>query len=370
MAAPLAGARRPSRRGRLRPAQVLLSRLLPVSLRRRPLGGALPQLRADRRGLALLPHARPQRPASDGVGRLRSAGRELRSEDGRPPESHDRAQHRDLSPPDGHDGALLRLVARDQLDRPGVLPLDAVVLPAHARARPRLPGDRAAVVVPELQDDPRERAGRAGPLLALRERGHEEGPRAVVLRDHGVRRASARRPRRHRLARADQADADQLDRAQRGRRGRLRAARSRRAADRLHDAPRHAVRRHLHGPRPRAPAGRRAHDGRAARGRRGLQGPGSPPERDRAPLHGEGEERRLPRGVRAESRQRGGDPRLDQRLRPDGLRHRRDHGGAGARRARLPIRDRLRSADRRGHRPAVGRAGRRWPRPTPATASW
>ena len=52
------------------------------------------------------------------------------------------------------------------------------------------------------------------------------------------------------------------------------------------------------------------------------------------------------------------DPGLDRRLRADGLRHRRDHGGARARRARLRVRDEVRAADRaRGRRP--GRRCRR-----------
>ena len=39
-----------------------------------------------------------------------------------------------------------------------------------------------------------------------------------------------------------------------------------------------------------------------------------------------------------------------RRLRPDGVRHRRDHGRARARRARLPLRAELRSSDRAGRR--------------------
>ncbi len=352
VAAPLAGARRLPRRRRVRPAQVLLPGLLPLPLRRRALRRSLPQLRAHRRGRALQAHARLQRPPPDGLGRLRPAGRELRPQDGRPPARDDGAQHRQLPPPDGPHRPLLRLVARDHQQRARLLPLDAVVLPAHARARARLPRDRPAVVVPELQDDPRQRAGRAGALLALRQRRDQEGPRAVVLPHHRLRAAPARRPRDHRVARADQAHADELDRAQRRRRGRLRPARPRRAAHRVHDAAGHALRRHLHGARPRAPAGRRADDGRAPRGRRRLQGPGPPPERDRAPLDREGEDRRLHRRLRGQPGERRAGPDLDQRLRAHGLRHRGDHGGAGARRARLRVRHAVRAADRRGHRAA------------------
>ena len=66
------------------------------------------------------------------------------------------------------------------------------------------------------------------------------------------------RPGPARLARLDQADAAQLDRPQRGRRGRLRRPPATPHRSRLHHPARHAVRRHLHGARARAPAGRRA----------------------------------------------------------------------------------------------------------------
>ena len=73
---------------------------------------------------------------------------------------------------------------------------------------------------------------------------HAEGARAVVPAHHRVRRRAARRPRRaRRLARESPHDAAQLDRAQRGRRDRVRCARDGCAADRVHDACRHAVRR-------------------------------------------------------------------------------------------------------------------------------
>ena len=109
---------------------------------------------------------------------------------------------------------------------------------------------------------------------------------------------------------------------------------------------------------------------RAAGGGQGLPGPGPPPERDRAPQHREGEDRRLHRGVRRQPGQRRAGPHLDQRLRAHGLRHRRHHGGAGPRRARLPVRDAVRHPHRGGHR-AASRARRAlWRRRTPETASW
>ena len=312
-----------------------------------------------------------QRPPPHGLGRLRPAGRELRHQDGRAPAGDDRAQHRQLPPPDGPHRPLVRLVARDHQLLPRLLPLDAVVLPAALRARSGLPRDRAAVVVPELQDHPRQRAGRAGQVLALRQRGHQEGPRAVVLPHHRLRAAPAGRPGDDRLARADQAHADQLDRAQRGRRGRLRRCRAATTTltvfttrpDTLFGATYMVL-------APEHPLVDELTDAGAAGGGERLPGPGPAPERDRAPDHREGEDGRLHRRLRRQPRERRAGPHLDQRLRAHGLRHRRHHGGAGARRARL--RSSPPSSGCRSSRSSPPRAGRRAPSPrrTPATASW
>jgi leucyl-tRNA synthetase len=63
------------------------------------------------------------------------------------------------------------------------------------------------------------------------------------------------------------------------------------------------------------------------------------------------EDRRRPRRRRHQPHQRRAHPHLDRRLCARRLRHRRDHGGAGARRARL----RLRAALRPAHPPRRGR---------------
>ena len=79
---------------------------------------------------------------------------------------------------------------------------------------------------PELRHRARQRAGHRGPLLALRFRGREARPHAVVLQDHRLRAGAARRPGpAHRLARAREAAAGQLDRPLRRRRGRVPAVR-------------------------------------------------------------------------------------------------------------------------------------------------
>ena len=124
---------------------------------------------------------------------------------------------------------------------------------------------------------------------------------------------------------------------------------------RVHDAAGHDLRRDVPRARARAPARRRADDA-----------PSSGADVERLPeraaakqdivtrkVH-EGEDRRLHRRVRDQSGDAEADPDLDRRLRADGVRHRRDHGRAGARRARLRVRDGVRSADR-----ARGR-GRGW----------
>ena len=63
-----------------------------------------------------------------------------------------------------------------------------------------------------------------------------------------------------------------------------------------------------------------------------------------------GEDGRLHRLLRDQPGQRRAHPDLGRRLRPDGLRHRRDHGRARPRRARLRLRRALRAADRPGRR--------------------
>ena len=73
----------------------------------------------------------------------------------------------------------------------------------------------------------------------------------------------------------------------------------------------------------------------------------------------EAEDRRAARAHRHQPRQRRADPDVRRRLRADGVRHRRDHGRAGPRRARLRVRARVRPADPardRGHAPERGRA--------------
>ena len=108
----------------------------------------------------------------------------------------------------------------------------------------------------------------------------------------------------------------------------------------LHDAPGHAVRRDVlrHGARaPRRAAAGRGHGARGG-GARVRQ-----PRADREPRGARRrrprEDRRVPRPPRRQPGQRRADPDVGRRLRADGVRHRRDHGRARPRRARLRVRD-------------------------------
>ena len=155
--------------------------------------------------------------------------------------------------------------------------------------------------------------------------------RAVVLPHHRLRRPPARRPRDGRVALARRAHAAELDRALRGRRGAVQRARDGRRLPGLHDAAGHAVRRDVlrHGARaPRRAAARRGHRARGGgprlrqpRADRVARGP-----RRRRPR----EDRRAARPQRHQPGQRRAHPDVGGRLRADGVRHRRDHGGARA----------------------------------------
>ena len=171
-----------------------------------------------------------------------------------------------------------------------------------------------------------------------------------MLRITEVRGAAPRRPRPARLARVDQDHAAQLDRSQRGRRHRLPGRGPRRPRHpRVHDPPRHRVRRHLHGAGARARPRRRDRRQRVARRRRRWSWRGTFGTRRVArpeAVDGLPQLRRRPRPI-SSARPKGGEktgifigafainPVNGERI-PifiadyvlAGLRHRRDHGGA------------------------------------------
>ena len=313
-------------------------------------------LLARRRDRPLPPPPRQTRAAPDGLRRLRAARGEPRDQDGRAPARLDRRVDRRVPAPVPRMGDLDRLVARARDLRTDLLPLDAVDLPRAVQGRARVPSRGRREVVPERPDRARQRAGRrGGALRALRPPGGSAPARAVVPAHHRLRRAAAHRPRHDRLARARQDDAAQLDRAQRGRRGDLPLRGAGRRLPRLHDTARHAVRRHVLRDGARAP--RRAAARRGDRARAGgarLRQPRAQREQRGTGKCREGEDGGSARPDGHQPRQRRADPDVRRRLRADGVRHRGDHGGARARRARLRLRHDLRPAD-----PARDRAGRR-----------
>ena len=193
--------------------------------------------------------------------------------------------------------------------------------------------------------------------------------------DHRVCRPAGRRPRPRGLAREGQDHAAQLDRPQPGRPGVLPGRGSGREHRGLHHAPRHALRCDLHGAGAGAPAAglhclarglarccQAVVDERRADpegGRRGIPAAGLAQERGRAPDRGQGQDRRLHRRLRDQPGQRRAGPGLRRRLRPDGLRHRRHHGRAGAGPPRLGVRDEVRAADHPDGAAGRGPPGRR-----------
>ena len=221
-------------------------------------------------------------------------------------------------------------------------------------AGPGLSPEGAGRLVPQRPDraGPRAGRGRRPPLLALRQRSSSKRDleqwflRITAYADEllRLRRASTGRSR----VRIQQRN--WIGRS-RGRRDRLRDGVRRHAGGetdpRLHDAARHALRRDLHGPGAGAPAGRRPHRRRTGRRR---SRPTSREARRETEIERAARPTREKTGVftgalRDQSVHRRAHPDLDRRLRADRLRHRRDHGGARPRRARLRVRAEVRPAD-------------------------
>ena len=215
------GVQRPPRRGRRGRARGS-QRLHPGDAavpERRAAHRASEELRARRRDRALPAAQRAAGAASDGIRRVRAAGGEPRDPDGRASAPVDRGVDRGVPAGVPLVGDLDRLVARDQLARPVVLPLDAVDLPAVLRARAGVSQGGGGQLVPARPDGAGQRAGDRRPLRALRGGRRTASAGAVVLQDHRLRRPAAGRPGHDPLARARQGDAAQLDRPQRRRPG-------------------------------------------------------------------------------------------------------------------------------------------------------
>ncbi len=205
---------------------------------------------------------------------------------------------------EGVDEALrgeLRLEPRPAHERPGVLPLEPVAVPEDVREGPRLPQGQLGQLGSRGPDRARQRAGpRRRHERALGRRRREEEAHAVVLQDHRLRRPPARRPQPARglLAVEGARDAAQLDRPLDGCRRRLPDRGPPQPRHGLHHAPRHPLRRDLHGRRARQRPRRRARGGLDARGAHavpGLPGAGAEEVGDRPSGHLAREDRRLPR---------------------------------------------------------------------------
>ena len=246
---------------------------------RRTAHGARQELHDGRRRHARPPSQRLACDASDGVRRVRPAGRERCDQERPAPGRLHPGEHRGDPQADEADGLVDRLDARGLDVRARVLQVDAVDLPAAVRGRAGLSPGGAGQVVPRRPDGAGQRAGDRRPLRAVRQPGRGEEPRAVVLQDHGLRPAAAGRPADRELAGAGRHHAAQLDRPQRGSRGRLpgRARPVGRAAG-VHHAAGHAVRGDVLRAGARASAGDRAGPRHRARGgRRRLRAPARPP---------------------------------------------------------------------------------------------
>ena len=310
-----------------------------------------------RHGVAVLP--------PDGLRRLRPAGRERRDPARRPP-----------AQVNAHNIARMR----EQLRRLGVS-----VRLGHARSPPAIPSTTAgrsgcscgcsSAAWPSAARGARSTGARltrpcwptSRSIDGRCERCGTEcraaRAHAVVPPHHRLRRAPARRPgRAEGLARARPAPCSATGSAAPRARGSIFRADGRRRARSRSSPP---------GPTPSSappsscwrPSTRWSQplvDGRPEE-RAVLE---ATPTRRRAPRRTErGDDRRPKTGVftgalRHQPGQRRADPRLDRRLRADGLRHRRDHGRARPRRARLRVRAAVRPADPAGDRAPRARTRR------------
>ena len=270
--------------------------------------------------------------------------------------------------------AVVRLVPAAAHQRPGVLPLDPVAVPALLRARPGLPQGRLRQLVPGRPDGAGQRAGRrraSASAAAPRSSAATLTQWYFKITEYADRLLADMEPLEGKWPdRVLLMQRNWIGRS-RGRRGHVRDRGPRRAGHRLH----HPARTRCTGRRSSwSRPTRRWPQELCAPEQRGeldaLPGRGAQADRHRAAVGRAREDRRVPGPVRDQPGQRRADPGLGRRLRAARLRHRRDHGGARARPARPGLRPHVRAAgaDRRATPACPTRRRPGWPRR--ARASW
>ena len=315
----------------------------PLPLRRPP-HGARPQLHAGRSRRPLPAPPRVRRHAAHGVRRLRAAGRERRDQGRRAPARRDSSGTSPRSAGRWSGWAGRSTGAAFSATTSPVLPLDAVALPALPRERSRVPeggsvkwcpNDQTVLANEQVIDGRCERCGAEVEARNLEQWFFKITDYADALLDEmSLLEEWPERVltmQRNWIGRSEGADVV------------FRCRGSRRADRGLHDATGHVVRRDVLRAGPRAPAGVPARRRVGARvGRIGLRAPrGCADDVER----GEGEGRRLHRPLRDEPGERRAHSDLGRGLRPDGVRHGRDHGRPRARRAGLRVRRAVRAPE-------------------------
>ena len=125
-----------------------------------------------------------QRAASDGLGRLRHAGRKCGNGTEGPPRRVDLRQHRHDARPAQIDGPVARLVARDRDVLAELLQASAEAVPRPSEEGARVPQILEGQLGPGRSNCARQRAGHRRTRLAIRRARRAARADAMVLQDH------------------------------------------------------------------------------------------------------------------------------------------------------------------------------------------